>query len=182
VFRWSAVADPERQLVEEVAGMTEVMRDPQPTAAEAGPVLDQLLGDVEQVMLRAVVVLDADMRADEAARRLAAEELAAGPVLDRGRVTGMVTLTELLYWDSHPSAATGPWLRHGHEQGALRVRELMRRDIPIARATWPIARVAEVMDRSGFTRLPVVSDSGAVGVISRDDVIHALAGARMVAA
>ena len=129
--------------------MTEVMRDPRPTAGEAGPVLDQLLGDVEQVMLRAVVVLDADMRADEAARRLAAEELAAGPVLDRGRVTGMVTLTELLYWDSHPSAATGPWLRHGHEQGALRVRELMRRDIPIARATWPIARVAEVMDRSG---------------------------------
>jgi IMP dehydrogenase len=108
------------------------------------------------------------MPADEAARRLAAGELAAGPILERGRVVGLVTLPELLYWGSQPVA--------------LRVRELMRRDIPVARAAWPVARAAEVMDRSGLTRLPVVSDSGAIGVISRDDVIRALAAARMAAA
>jgi CBS domain-containing protein len=107
--------------------------------------------------------------------------MAAGPVLERGRVAGMETLRELLYWDSEPFAATGPWLRHGHEPAALRVRELMRRDIPLALPNWPVAQAAEVMDRSGLARLPVVSGHGTVGVISRDDVIRALATARMAA-
>jgi acetoin utilization protein AcuB len=157
--------------------MTDTLHRTVEGGREAGPV-DRLLGDVGTVMTREVVTLEADMPADRAVRELARREVAGGPVLDRGKVIGMVTLRGMLRWAAPPWAVTGPFLRHEHELASLRVRELMRPGTPVARPDWPVARAAGVMYEAGVTSLPVVDDGAVVGIVARDDVIRAIAQAR----
>lgn len=53
--------------------------------------LATLLGKVEEAMTAKVLVLTADTPADAAARRLEQAAVSGAPVVDRGRVVGVVT-------------------------------------------------------------------------------------------
>jgi acetoin utilization protein AcuB len=142
---------------------------------ERARLIDRLLGTVDDVMTRGVVTLEADTPADEAVRELAGRGVAGGPVLDKGRVVGMVTLRGLLRWAAPPRAESGPFLRHEHELAGLRVRELMLAGTPLAGPDWPVARAARVMRETEVTSLPVVDDGAVVGIVTRDDLVRAIA-------
>jgi CBS domain-containing protein len=126
-----------------------------------------------------VLALAADTPADVAARRLEQAQVSGAPVVDRGRVVGVATLRDLMA--SAPAAGasmqtTGPFLRHEHHLAGYRVLELMTREPVTARADWPLARVVLAMDESGVNRIPVVdADGRPVGILTRDDVLRALA-------
>jgi CBS domain-containing protein len=67
------------------------------TAAVPEPAdLDRLLGTVGEAMTRAVVLLAADMPAEWALRRLDDQAVSGAPVVDQGRVTGVITRRDLL--------------------------------------------------------------------------------------
>jgi CBS-domain-containing membrane protein len=66
--------------------------------------LEGLLGTVGEAMTGEVVVLEADTPVDVAVRRLEHTQVSGAPVLDRGRVVGVVTLRDLLV----PVLANGP--------------------------------------------------------------------------
>ena len=66
--------------------------------------LESLLGTVGEAMTAEVVVLQADTPADVAIRRLERSRVSGAPVLDHGRVVGVVTLRDLLV----PVLADGP--------------------------------------------------------------------------
>jgi CBS-domain-containing membrane protein len=140
--------------------------------------LDRLLGTVGAVMTRKVVKLEADQPADRAVRELARREVSGGPVLDHGRLAGMVTLRGLLRSVAPPWAITGPFMRHEHELAGLRVRDVMTPMTLAAAPDWPVARAAQVMVRADVTSLPVIDGDGVAGIVARDDVIRALAEAR----
>jgi CBS domain-containing membrane protein len=56
------------------------------------------------------------------------------------------------------------------------VDELMTGEPVTARAGWPLARVVVAMEDAGVNRIPVVDGDGRpVGIVSRDDVLRALA-------
>jgi len=77
--------------------------------------LERLLGTVGEAMTGKVVVLTADTPADVAAHRLEQAQVSGAPVVDRGRVVGVVTLRDLLVAaQAAPTTAqtTGPFLRH----------------------------------------------------------------------
>jgi len=141
--------------------------------------LVSLLGTVEEAMTGKVLALAADTPADVAARRLEQAQVSGAPVVDRGRVVGVVTLRDLvapmLTAGAGPQT-TGPFLRHEHYLAGYRVHELMTREPVTARADWPLARVVLAMDESGVNRIPVVdADGRPVGILTRDDVLRALA-------
>ena len=66
------------------------------TTLPEGTTLEALLGTVGEAMTGQVVLLDADMAADVAARRLERTGVSGAPVVRRGRLVGVVTLRDLL--------------------------------------------------------------------------------------
>src|SRR4029453_17168887 len=84
----SAGRHPSPSAIEEAASMTAT----ESTATS----LESLLGTVGEAMSGEVVVLHADTPVDVALRRLEHTQVSGAPVVDHGRVVGVVTLRDLL--------------------------------------------------------------------------------------
>jgi CBS domain-containing protein len=140
---------------------------------------EERFGTVAQAMTRGVITLEPDMRASDAAIRLAAEGIPGAPVVDGGAVIGILTLRDLLEREGHTATqTTGPFLRAERHLAKLTVADVMIRDVVTARADWPLTKALELMDRSRVGRLPVVDERGRpVGILGRDDALHAIATA-----
>jgi CBS domain-containing protein len=137
-----------------------------------------LLGTVGEAMTGEVVVLEADTPVDVAVQRLERTEVSGAPVVDHGRVIGVVTLRDLLVpvQADGPVQTTGPFHRYEHQLTSYRVHELMTAQPVTARPDWPLARAVLAMDQGGINRLPVVDSAGRpAGILTRDDVLRVLA-------
>ena len=143
------------------------------------PALERLLGTVGQAITTPVLVLDADTPASVAARRLEHSGVSGAPVLDHGRVVGVITLSDLLA-RALPGLPvpqlSGPFLRHEHLLASLQVWQLMTVEPVVVAADRPLVEAVLLMDQHHVNRVPVVDRQGRpVGIIARDDVIRALA-------
>jgi CBS-domain-containing membrane protein len=141
--------------------------------------LERALGTVGDAMERAVVTIGADWPADQAARELERRGVSGGPVVDHGRVVGVLTLRDLLRMaapDAPRALATGPFLRHERALARFTVAQVMRERVVTARADWPLTLAVLTMHDEGVNRLPVVDAHGApIGILARDDVLRAIA-------
>lgn len=134
-------------------------------------------GTVGDAMTRRVLTFEPGMRASDAALRLASEGIAGGPVVEEGRVVGVLTLRDLLEREGHVATQTsGPFLRGERHLANLTVADVMTREVVTVHAGDPLAQAIELMDRAGVNRLPVVDEQDrAVGILARDDVLRAIA-------
>jgi CBS domain-containing protein len=140
--------------------------------------LEHLLGTVGEAMTAEVVALQADTPADVATRRLEYMQVSGAPVVDHGRVVGVVTLRDLLapVLADGSVQTTGPFHRHEQHLTGYGVRELMTAEPVCARADAPLAAAVLSMDQAGVNRVPVVDAGGRpVGILTRDDVLRVLA-------
>ena len=140
---------------------------------------EQRFGTVGDAMTRRVWTFEPEMRASDAALRLATEGIAGGPVVESGRVVGVLTLRDLLEREGHVSTqTTGPFLRGERHLANLTVADVMTREVVTVRASDPLTHAIELMDAAGVNRLPVVdAEDRPVGILARDDVLHAIARA-----
>lgn len=136
---------------------------------------------VEQIMTTDVASARPDTPLKEIARTLAARSISAMPVLDElGRPLGIVSERDLL-----PPAHEEPPRR-----GLIaRLRGKPDADPPAARVAadvmsspvisiepyWSIPGAAAIMRDSGVKRLPVIRQGRVIGIVSRGDVIRAVA-------
>jgi predicted transcriptional regulator len=142
--------------------------------------LERLLGTVGEAMRRDVVLLAADMTAEMALRRLDHKAISGAPVVDHGRVVGVVTRRDLLVPtlldDRVGSSALVP-ARHRDRLTGLRVRDLMSDEPVTVQPHWPLTQAVRVMLGHGVNRVPVVDQAGRpLGILTRDDVVRAVAG------
>jgi CBS domain-containing protein len=139
---------------------------PMAAAAPMAVVADLVLTDVVVVSPRASVV--------EVAELLERAHVSGAPVVDGEHLVGVVTMGDLRRWLSargpeelDPVAAArwnGPGSLHG-----TRLADLLSRRPVVARADWPLARAAELLESTGLRRLPVLDRDGRlVGVLARD--------------
>jgi CBS domain-containing protein len=149
------------------------------TATESSATgLAGLLGTVGEAMTDEVIVLEADTPVDVAVHRLEHTEVSGAPVVDHGRVVGVVTLRDLLVpvLADGPVQTTGPFHRHEHQLTSYLVHELMTAQPVTARPDWPLAQAVLAMEQRGINRLPVVDEGGRpAGILTRDDVLRVLA-------
>ena len=143
------------------------------------------LGAVGDTMTKEVVAISPAATLADAARELERGDVSGAPVVEDGRVVGVVTLRDLVSRAPEPgalAATTGPFHRVERLLAAesartgLRVRDVMSRAVQTVSIDRPVTDAAAVMVRHGINRLPVVDAQGRpVGILTRDDVLAAVA-------
>jgi predicted transcriptional regulator len=61
---------------------------------------------------------------------------------------------------------------------ACRVADVMTRDIIVATPDTPLRHIAALLEKNGIKRVPIVSNGKLVGIVSRANLVQALASAR----
>lgn len=141
---------------------------------------------VDDVMTRLVVKLDPHTTIHDAAQRLATHGISGAPVVVDGKIVGVVSEADLVRASLPPApidrglsildmlSIIGRGHAMPHRHGP--VSEIMSTSViqvPVGTSIW---RAAEIMDRGGIKRLPVVDDEGhLIGIVSRSDLVRALA-------
>jgi len=140
---------------------------------------------IEDVMTRQVITVRQETTVQEAARLMFTNRVSGLPVVDAsGRVVGIVSDGDLIVRQRRPTVK--PWWRLFFENGERLVREYRKRvgltvgDVMTSPAlvispVFGIETAAAILDNRKIRRLPVVRDGQLVGIVSRGDLIKALA-------
>jgi CBS domain-containing protein len=145
---------------------------------------DTKVGDV---MTNLVVMLYPKDTIHEAAQRLARNGISGAPVVEEGKVVGIVSESDLIHAVMPPTPidrgasvldllsvmGRGHMTAHGHGKT---VADVMSPTVFMATPDMSVWRAAEIMERKGVKRLPVVDpDDYLIGIISRADLVKAMA-------
>jgi len=139
------------------------------------------------VMVSPVVTVRPDATVADAAKLFLEHRISAVPVVDdQGRVVGIVSEGDLTH-----RAETGTqrrrswWLLLVADSKALaadyikahsrRVEDVMSRNVVTAAPDKPLSEVATLLEKKAIKRVPIVSDGRLVGIVSRANLVQALA-------
>ncbi len=124
----------------------------------------------------------------EIATLLFTKHISAVPVLDEGRLVGMVSEGDLLHRQEigtdRTSHAGSWWLRLFSEDRsaseyvkshAREARDVMTRDVVSVTPDTPVAEIADLLETRGIKRVPVLRGDALVGIVSRANLIQAMA-------
>lgn len=147
----------------------------------------------QDIMVSPVVTVTPETSVQELAQLLIDRRISGVPVLDaQGTLVGIVSEGDLLRRTEAATERRSSWwleLLSGPEQLASeyvrahsrRVGDIMRREVVTARPDKPVDEIATLMERYAIKRVPIVEDGRVVGIISRANLIQAVAsrGAQM---
>ncbi|MGC1885788.1 MAG: CBS domain-containing protein [Stellaceae bacterium] len=139
------------------------------------------------VMVRDVVTVRPDTDVADAIKLLAEHDVSALPVLGAaGNLVGMLSETDLIHRVEIGTEKQRPWWveavtgastlaedfakSHGKKAG-----EVMSSGVISVSEDTPLSEIAAVLERNGIKRVPVVKDGKLVGMVSRSNLIQALA-------
>src|SRR6516165_8065770 len=146
------------------------------------------------VMTTNVITVEPDTAVQELATLLSDRGISGVPVLDRdNRLVGVVSEGDLLHraetgTERRTQRRRSRWLDNfASDQEAARdyvkahgrtVREIMTRDVISVSDTTELADIATLLETRRIRRVPVVRDGQLVGIISRANLVRALAVTR----
>jgi CBS domain-containing protein len=147
---------------------------------------------VEEIMDTSPVTVTPDTSVEEVVRTLSEHELPGVPVVDGdGRCVGMVTEADLVLPDDQGdlhiphyvnlfggTVFLEPLGRFEHrlrKAFASTAADMMTEHPDTIRPSSTVQEAARIIHKSGHNRLPVVEDGRLVGVVTRIDVLGALA-------
>jgi len=138
------------------------------------------------IMTRDVVTATPDTPVAELIRLMLARHIGAVPIVDGDRLVGIVTESDLIRRpELHTERRHFRWLwlfrtpaslaeeyvqSHGRHAG-----EVMAPDVVTVQDTTPADEIAALMERHGIKRLPVLRNGRLAGIVSRTDLMRALA-------
>jgi CBS domain-containing protein len=129
-----------------------------------------------------------DTSLEEIGRLLAAHRISGAPVVDdEGRVVGMVSEADLI--DEHKRDAHIPRfalygvftlpedvLKKAFDSGKkLKARDVMTKRVATSTEDRPVHELADTMVRRHINRVPILRDGKLVGIVSRGDLVRAMA-------
>lgn len=141
-----------------------------------------------EIMTRRVITVARDASVLNAVRLMLQNRISGLPVVDEGgKLVGMVTEGDFLRRAEMGTERRHPrWLafllgpgqlaeEYVHARGR-KVEEVMSPEPYAVASTMPLDQIVRTMERHRVKRVPVVDDGTLVGIISRADLLHALAG------
>jgi CBS domain-containing protein len=145
---------------------------------------------VGDVMQRDPVTISPDAGVEELLRVLREHELPGVPVLEDGRLVGIVTESDLVlqgddsslhlphYFELFGGVVFLEPLQHLEDRlrkaFANTVSDMMTADVQTIAPTATVHEAARLISRSGHNRLPVTEGGRLVGVVTRVDALEAL--------
>ena len=141
------------------------------------------------VMVHDVITIGPDDDVSRAAKMLADHDISALPVIDeQRRVLGILSEADLLRREEIGTEKRHPaWLEAVMPAGRLaaeyakshgrKVRELMSESVVSARPDASLPDIAALLERKRIKRVPIVENGKLVGIVSRANLIQALASA-----
>src|SRR5215471_629072 len=139
------------------------------------------------VMTSEVISVDENATVPAVARLLAERGISAVPVVDKYNcVTGMVSEGDLLHraetgterrrsWWLDMMASTNKLAGDYIKSHGGRAKDVMTRNVLSVTETTPVADIALLLETNRIKRVPVVRDGKLVGIVSRADLVRALA-------
>lgn len=123
---------------------------------------------VEEIMTRQVVAIAPDMPIGDVTALMAQRKLRHFPILDEGRLVGIVSDRDLrTVGADHPDARPGIGRRDA-------VAELMTREVWTAHPLDPVDEAANVLRERAIGAMPVMEGEELVGIVSGNDFLDAL--------
>ena len=112
---------------------------------------------VGDVMVRNVQTIDASMNLTQAAQRMRDSNVGMLPVVDGGRLKGIVTDRDLVVRG----------MASGVDPSSMRVADVATHSLIAARPDWPLQRAMDTMATHQIGRLPVIDESDrVVGIVT----------------
>ena len=142
------------------------------------------------VMMSPVVTVKPSSSVQEVAKIFLERRISAVPVVDdQGKVIGIVSEGDLMH---RSEASTEPrhswWLRpfisdetlaNDYAQAhARKVADVMVRHVIMAAPDTPLHEIAALLEKNSIKRVPIVKDGQLVGIVSRANLIQAVASTR----
>jgi len=139
------------------------------------------------VMTKRVLSVTLDTSVRQAATHLVENGISAAPVLDaRGNLVGLVSEGDLFRRAETGTAKRRSWwlallssneveARDFTKANALQVKDVMTRGVVTVSEETEISEIADLLERRQIKRVPVVKDGRVVGIVSRANLVRALA-------
>jgi len=139
------------------------------------------------VMTSGVITVGENATVPEAARLLADHGISAVPVVDKdNRVIGMVSEGDLLHraetgterrrsWWLDMVSSTNKLAGEYIKSHSGRVKDVMTRDVLSVTEETPVADIAVLLETNRIKRVPVLRSGKLVGIVSRANLVRALA-------
>ena len=145
----------------------------------------------KDIMTTPVVTIEPDTTVREIAALLLERRISGVPVVEAGRLVGLVSEGDLLHRHEIGTDRDRPtrswWLSlidgdpcpaEYVKSHARRARDIMTRDVISVAEDAPIAEIATVLETHRIKRVPVLRGEQLVGVVSRANLVQALAAHR----
>ena len=140
------------------------------------------------VMTTAVISASPEMSVQETAKLLVEHSISAVPVIDAdGKLIGIVSEGDLVHrveigtharrrsWWLELLASSRDLASEYVKEHAQTVKDLMTVDVVTVAEDTPLSEVAELLERHRIKRVPVVDNGKMAGLVSRADLVRALA-------
>ncbi len=145
------------------------------------------------VMVRDVVTVKADDDVADAIKLLADHDISALPVVDEtGAVIGVISEADLMRREEIGTEKHRPWWLEAMTPGVTlagefakvhgrKVGEVMSDTVISASEETPVGEIANLLEKHRIKRVPILSDGRLVGIVSRSNLIQALASSHVPA-
>lgn len=148
----------------------------------------------KDIMTTNVITASPDMGVREAAETMMSNRISALPVVDpAGKLIGIVSEGDFLRQMQTPEERRGSWWLRMFQSAedkatdyvkshAKSVKDVMTTKVVAIAETDDISHIAAVLEKHRIKRAPVVKDGKVVGVVSRANLLHAIASQTDIAA
>jgi CBS domain-containing protein len=141
------------------------------------------------VMVTSVITVKPDTSIQEVAQTFVDRHISGAPVLDgQGRLIGIVSEGDLLHRSEAGTQRKRSWWLHWLtrretlasdyvKEHAQHVVDVMSRDVVTASPDTPLREIARTLERNRIKRVPIVENGKVVGIVSRANLVQAVASA-----
>ena len=118
------------------------------------------------IMTRKVATIHPQASAQEAAQLLDEKRISGAPVVDvDGKIIGIITEADII---------------SKVDRDGLCVADIMSQNVIAIDEETPVSEIAALLTERKIKRVPVVCDGKLVGIVSRADIVHAVAQGHLI--
>jgi CBS domain-containing protein len=118
------------------------------------------------IMTRKVCTIHPEASAQEVAQLLDSQRISGAPVVNAGgKLIGIITEADII---------------SKVNRDGLCVADIMSHELLVVNEETPVSEIAMLLTERKIKRVPVVQDGKLVGIVSRADIVHAVAQGHLI--